>query len=238
MTDPMRSLVGFLAFIAVLIAVVTSIAIPVLVTPMVVTTVRDTSPFEQPIDVQADVDAIGLMRGFVGEIRISGKDLTDGDVGVGALELTVRGAGIGDHSFADVSGGLDGVTLSLPTGQPLRVERVELSGSSDAVTATVRLDYDATVAFLQWSFDDVGIVVSDIELVDGGLSLVIFDQTVTLAVAVSDGTLVVPDVLGAGPMDLLLPQPDDPWRLAAVQVTPDGMELQAQVDAARVLANG
>lgn len=233
----MRGFFGFLIFIAVLIAVVTAIAIPVLVTPMAVTTVRDASPFEQPIDVQADVDAIGLMRGFVSEIRISGQDLTEGDVQIGALAVTVRGVGIGDHAFAGVTGGLDRVTISLPNGQPLQVDRIELSGDSDAVTAVARLDYDATLAFLQWSFDDVGIVVGDIELVDGGLSLMIFDQRVTLAVAVSDGMLVVPDILGAGQMDMLVPQPDDPWRLTGVRVTPDGMELQAQVDAARALAN-
>ena len=45
-----------------------------------------------------------------------------------------------------------------------------------------------------------------------------------------------PDVLGAGRLDLLVPQPDDQWRITGASVTPDGIEIQALVDAAGILA--
>jgi hypothetical protein len=233
----MRSLFGFLVFIAVLVGLVGSFVAPAVVAPMVVTAVRAASPFgEQPLDVHADVDPLGLVRGFVGEIRISGKDLIEHEVRIGTLDVVARGVGIGDHQFAAVSGGLDGVTLTLPTGQPLVIGRIELSGASDAVVAVAKLDYDAAVAFINWSFDDAGLAIGDVELIDGGVSAQIFDQRVELDVAVVDDALVIPDILGAGQMDLLVPQPDDSWRLTGVSVSPDGMELQALVDVSELIA--
>jgi len=53
---------------------------------------------------------------------------------------------------------------------------------------------------------------------------------VELGLAVADGALIIPDVLGAGPMELVVPQPDDPWRLREARVGPAGMELEAVVD--------
>ena len=232
----MRSFFGFLAFAAVLIALVVGLLVPTLVAPMVVSAVRDASPFgEQPLDVEADVDAIGLIRGFVGEIRVSGTDLVKDEVRIGKLAVTINGAGIGDHDFAAISGGLQRVSVSMG-GQPLTVDRIELSGASEAVTAVAHLDYAASIAFLEWSFADAGLTVSDIELVDGGLSLVTFEQRVELAVGAEDGALVVPDILGAGRLDLLMLRPDDQWRITGASVTPNGIEIQALVDAAGVLA--
>jgi hypothetical protein len=235
----MRSLLGFLVFTAVVIGLVVAFAVPPLVAPMVEAAVRDASPFDdQPLDVEVEVDAIGLLRGFVSEIRISGEGLVDDDVTIGKLDLTVRGVRIDDQSFADVDGGLSAVAVPLFDFEPLVVNRIAFDGASDAVAATASLDHDAALAFITRSFVEQGVDASGIELIDGGVSVVIFEQRVDLAIGVADGALVIPDILGTGPMELLAPLPDDPWRFVGATATFGGLELVAEVDGAAVLAAG
>lgn len=233
----MRSLLGFLTFIAVVITLVVAFAVPALVAPMVATAVREASPFgDQPLDVEVDVDAIGLLRGFVGEIRVSGEDLVSDDVSIGALDLTVRGVRLDDHSFEALEGRLSELDVPFAGLEPLAVSRIELTGASDEVAATAFLDHDAALAFITRSFMDAGIDASGFELIDGGVSIVIFEQRVDLAIGVVDGVLVIPDVLGTGPLELLAPLPDDRWRLIGVTASFGGLEIVAAVDAGAVLA--
>jgi len=226
-----RSLLGFIAFVTILIVLAVAFALPAVVAPMVATAVRSASPFgDQPLDVQVDVNPIGLIRGFVGEIRISGTNLTRDDISIGSLSVTVSNVGIGDHAFTEISGGLVGVTIPLDVTTSLVVRDVALSGSSAALVATAHLDRAAAIAFVERSFTDQGIAVSEVELVAGGVSLVLFEQRVAVAIGVQDGTLVVPDMLGAGTFEILAPQPGDSWRLTGVAITPDGMDLIAAID--------
>ena len=233
----MRSLLGFLAFIAVVIALVVALLVPTIVAPMIAAAVREASPFgDQPLDVKVEVDAIGLLRGFVSEIRISGTDLEDRDVRIEELAITVRGLRLDDRSFSAIDGGLQVVAIPLGGAEPLLVDRIALSGDSATVHATVQLDHAAALTFVNRSFADQGVEARDIELIDGGVSVVIFEQRVPLAFAVVDGALVIADLLGTGPMEMLAPLPDDPWRVIGVTATFAGLEIVAAVDAEGVLA--
>ena len=234
----MRSLLGSIAFVTVLIVLVAALVIPAIVAPMVASAVRAASPFgTQPLDVKVDVNVLGIIRGFVNEIRISGTNLSRDEVTIGSLGLTVRGVGIGDHAFSEVVGGLDSVAIPLGDGASVVVDRIALSGSSTALTATASLDRTAALAFINRSFADQGVAVSDVTLTSGGVSVVVFDQRVQLAIGVADGALVVPDMLGAGALELLTPQPDDSWRLTGVTVTTSGMTIVASIDAVRLLGS-
>lgn len=234
----MRSFLGFVVFVLALLVLGAAFLVPSVVAPMVASAVRDASPFgNQPLDVQVDVDALGLIRGFVGEIRISGSDLERDGLTIGSLALAVSDVGIGgDHAFASVSGTLDDVSVPLDHGAPIVVRRIELSGSSASLTATAHLDRAAAIAFVQKSLDQQGVAVSDIALTSGGVSLVIFEQRVQVALGVQDGALVIADMLGAGAIELLAPMAGDPWRLTGASITPNGMELNASVDAAGLSA--
>jgi hypothetical protein len=236
----MRSFVGFLFFLTVLVALAAAFLVPAVVAPWVASAVRDASPFgDQPIDVEVDMDAIGLIRGTVGEIRISGRDLERDGVRIASLAVSVHDVGIGDHEFRAVDGGLESILI--PLGDPgaapdLEITRIDLSGPSEAIVAEVRLDQPAALTFVTRSFADQGVDVTDMELINGALSFVIFGERVQVALEVIDGSLAIADILGAGQLDLLVPQPDDPWRLAGVTVTSSGMVLDASVDADRILA--
>lgn len=232
----MRSFFGFLGFVTVLIVLVAAFAVPAVVGPMVATAVRAASPFgEQPLDVQVKVDALGLIRGFVGEIRVSGSNLQRDGATIESLDVTVRTVGIGDHGFLETSGGLDGVSIQADDGAVISVDRIALSGPSTAVIAEATMDRAAALAFIQHAFEAQGVAVSGVELIDGGLAIVIFDQRVDVLVGVQDGALVIPDLLGAGPLELLSPLPADPWRLTTATIGPNGLSITATIDAGALL---
>ena len=70
------------------------------------------------------------------------------------------------------------------------------------------------------------------------MSLLIFGQRVELPIGAQDGALVIPDMLGAGSLELLTPLPDDPWRVTGATITANGMVIDATVDAGRLLGSG
>jgi hypothetical protein len=237
MAASMRSLFGFIAFATVLIVAGAALIVPPVVGPMVATAVRAASPFgDQPLDVQVDVNALGLIRGFVSEIRVSGTNLGRDGVSIESLDVTAHGVGIGDHAFAETTGGLQGVSIPTDDGSVINVDRITLSGPSKALTAVAHLDRAGAVAFIQHALEVQGVAVTGLELTSGGIALVIFEQRVELQVGVQDGALVIPDMLGGGPLELLTPFPDDPWRLSSATLTTAGMDIDATVDASRLLA--
>ena len=168
MATSMRSFFGFLGFVAVLILLVAAFAVPAVVGPMVASTVRAASPFgDQPLDVQVDVDAIGLIRGFVREIHVSGSNLERDGGTIESLDIKVQAVGIGDHAFTETLGGLDGIALPTDDGSSISVARVTLSGPSTALTAEATMERAAALAFIQHQFDAQGVAVSDLQLIAG-----------------------------------------------------------------------
>jgi len=232
----MRGFFGFLGFVAVLIVLLAAFAVPAVVGPVVATAVRAASPFgDQPLDVQVDVDPIGLIRGFVREVHVSGASLERDGATIKSLDVTVRAVGIGDHAFTDALGGLRGVGIPTFDGSVISVDRITLSGSSRALIAEATLKREAALAFVQHQFDVRGIAISGLELTPGGVSLVLFEQRIPLQIGVQDGALVIPDLLGGGPLELLAPLPEDPWRLTGATITPNGIVIDATVDVGAIL---
>jgi hypothetical protein len=234
----MRSFLGFVVFTATLVALLAVFLVPPVVGPMVAAAVREASPFgDQPLEVQVDVDAVGLVRGFVREIRISGSDLEAGGVTIESLDVVVRDVETGgEHGFSDVSGGLDDVLVPRDDGTTVGVRRVGLAGASSAVLATVAIDPDAALTLVDRALQDAGIDPEGAELVDAGVAIRVAEQRVVLALLVVDGAIVVP-APGGTLAPVLDPGPADPWRVLAVSVTAAGIEIDAMVDAVRLLAN-
>jgi hypothetical protein len=237
---------GFLAFTLLALvglgALVVFVA-PGVVQPMVVTAVRAALPFgDQPLQIDATVTGQGLLGGSVDDIRVRGSNLAvrgaDAGVTIGKLDVSVRHVSIGNHAFQAVSGGLDDVSFPMSSGLPLTIFHIDLTGASSAVTGEAQFRPDEAVAFITRSFADAGVHVEDVQLEDGAVSVMVFGQRIELGIGVQDGALVVPDAVGGGPITLLEPGPDDQWRLTGASVTPGGLEIDAVVNAAVVLAGG
>jgi hypothetical protein len=233
----MRGLLGFFVFVGVVVGALAVVLVPVLVAPLVAAAVRDVSPFEgQDVAVEVDVDPLGLIRGFVSEIRMDGADLAADDLRIGTMDVTARGVRIDDHSFAEVAGSLSSIEVPMFDGAPVTIDSVTLSGPSDAVAATASLDAANAATLIRTTLADVGVDPGTVTLVDGGIAIEVFGQPVQVALAVDDGALVIPPMLGLGPIPIIAPGADDPWRITALEVTPDGLVIEATVDAVSFLA--
>lgn len=232
----MRSLIGFLAFTATLVGLLAAFAVPAFVEPAVVAAVRAASPFgEQPLEVEVDVDAIGLLRGFVGEIRISGSNLATDGATIGALDITVRGVGIADRAFDSIVGSLGAIDVVDGDGSTIRVESVALSGPSGAVEAVAHVDAAQSQRLLLAALADAGYVLDGLRLVDGGVEAVILGQSVLVAPVVLDGGLYVPSIVGGGSIPVVVPAAGDAWRITAAAVSRSGLTIEAIVDSGRIL---
>jgi len=238
-----RGFLGFTMLALVGLGALVFFVLPAVVAPMVVTAVRDALPFgDQPLVIDATVTGPGLLSGSIDQIHVTGSKLAlsgaNSGVTIGKLDVTVQQVSIADHSFTAVSGGLDDVTFPMSNGLPATIARVDLTGSSDAVTAEAQFGPKEAIAFITRSFADVGVQVDGVELEDGDVAVMVFGQRVELGIGVQDGALVVPDALGAGPITLLAPGPDDQWRLTGASVTPGGLEVDALTNVAALLKGG
>lgn len=241
MASLVRGFLGFTVLALVGLGALVFFVLPAVVQPMVVDAVRTALPFDdQALQIDATVTAPGLLGGSVDAVRIQGSKLSatspNAGVTIGKLDVTLHHISIGDHAFSEVTGGLDDVTFPMSNGVPITISRVELTGDSTAVTGAAQLGPNEAIEFLRRSFADAGITVDGVELGDGSVALLVFGQRVALAIGVQDGALVVPDALGAGPITLVQPGPDDQWRLTGASVTPGSLEIDVVVNAATLLA--
>jgi len=235
MSRPVRILLAAVALAALIVTGV-AILVPVMVRPMVVDAVRAALPFgDQPLDVEVDFNVFGLLQGRIDRIHLHGTDLASGDVRIGALDATATGVATTGRSFQAVDGTLAGVDVPAIDGGTISIQEISLRGASGEATATARLGATATIAFVESAFADAGFDGGRIELGNGTVSFDIFGQRATVAVGVEDGAVVLVDPFGTGSFELLGPSFDDPWRFTGAGVTPDGLEIDATVDAGRLL---
>jgi hypothetical protein len=238
MARPVRSILGFVTLVLALVAILAFVAVPLVIKPIVADAVRASSPFDdQELGVEVELNAVGLVLGGIDQIHVTGSDLdADGPI-IGSLDLTVTGVSTSDHSFRGVSGSLSTVQVEGFDGSPITIERIDLSGPSGRVEADAHLDARAAIGLVGSAFADAGVPVEGIELADGAVAITFLGQRVELPLAVDQGALVLPDVLGTGELVLLQPQPDDPWTLSGVSVTATGMTIVATFDADRLLVS-
>ena len=226
----MRGFLGIVVLLLVALVAAALVAVPTIVRPIVVDAVRAASPFgDQPIDVEVEIDPVALMLGSIDRIHVTGANLEAEGASIAGLDLTLTHVLTGDHTFRSMSGRLTGVSLPFVQSSTLVIDTIELSGRSGDVSAVVRLDLRAALALIGNAFADAGIAVESLELAEGGVAFVLFNQRVVVPVSVDTGALVIPDVAG-GLLVIVEPGPDDPWRITGVAVTPSGMEVQVSLE--------
>jgi hypothetical protein len=58
----------------------------------------------------------------------------------------------------------------------------------------------------------------------------VLGQRTDVAIGVVDGSLTIAGALAGGQIALFGPATGDPWRLAGVAITPDGLQVHASLD--------
>lgn len=231
---------GFLGFAFVLVAalvVAALVVVPMVARPIVVDAVRAALPFEgQPLDVEVELNPVGLLLGSVDSIHVTGHDLEARGASIGDLDVTVTDVSTSDHRFRSATGVLRDIELPDVAATPIKISSVTLDGPYGDVQATARLDVQGSLALVGNAFADAGLPVDGLELTEGGVAFSILGQQIEVPLAIDHGALVLPDVAGLGPMVILQPGSDDPWRITAVRAAPGGFELDVSLQPDGVLA--
>lgn len=230
---------GFLGFVFVLVAalvVAALVIVPVAARPIVEDAVRAVLPFgDQPVDVEIDVNPVGLLLGTIDRIRVTGVELEAEGAIIGQLDMTVTDVSTASRTFRTLTGRLANVELPFVQSSTLVVTSIELGGPFGDVDAEARLDVRASLALIGNAFADAGMAVEQLELIEGGVAFAILGQRIEVPLAVDAGALVLPDVGGAGQLVIVEPGPDDPWRLTGVAVTPSGFTIDVALEPEGVL---
>jgi hypothetical protein len=233
----MRSLLGWAVLVALLLAIGYAVA-PILVRPLVADVIRTVSPFGgEPLDVDVEVSTPGLLHGTIDRVRLTGANLTSDRVGIGSLDITATNVGIGDHSFSAATGTLDDVALQRADGSDADAERVTLAGPSDKIDATATVDRDAALKMVRAALTNAGLPADDVTLTDRGVRLSVVGQSTEVALQAVDGSVAIAgSIAGGGSIVVFGPEPGDPWRITAVSVSPDGLEVRARLDLGAALS--
>lgn len=232
----MRGFFGFVLVLLATLAVAALVIVPIAVRPIVEDAVRAALPFEdQPLAITVDVNPVSLLSGTIDRIHVTGTALEAEGAIIGELDMTVTDVSTTTHRFRTASGRLANVELPFVQSSTLVITSIDLDGPYGDVDAVARLDVRASLALIGNAFADAGVPIEELELVEGGAAFVILGQRVAVQLAIDQGALVMPDVGGGGPLVVLEPGPDDPWRLTAVRMTPSGLEIDVALEPEGVL---
>lgn len=230
---------GFLGFVLVLLAalgVAALVIVPMVARPIVTDAVRAALPFgDQPVHIEVELNPLSLLQGTIERIHVTGRGLEAEGAIIGELDITVTDVSTSSRTFRTASGRLDNVELPFFLASTLAITSIELDGPYGDVDAVALLDVRASLTLVGNAFADAGVPVEQLELIDGGAAFVVLGQRVEVQLAIDDGALVLPDVGGGGPLVIVEPGPDDPWRLTGVRVTPSGFAIDVALEPEGVL---
>ena len=233
---PMRGFLRWLLLVAVLGGVAFFLA-PIVARPLVADAVRAASPFgSQPLEVDVDVDALGLLGGKVTRIHMTGANLSASGLEIAGLDVTATDVGILDRSFASIAGTLESVALRRSDGTEIQAREVRLAGPSDAVEATASVSRRAALDIVGRELAAAGLPTANLELIDGGIRVSVLGQRSDVALAAAGGAVTIAgSIAGGGPIVVFGPEPGDPWRVTGVAVSPNGLEVHTSIDLGAVL---
>ena len=232
----MRGLLGFVFVLLAVLVLAALVIVPIVARPIVADAVREALPFgKQPYDVEVELNPVSLLLGTIDRIHVTGTDLKAEGATIGNLDMTVTDVSTVEHTFRTIDGQLDFVELPFVESSSLAITSIELDGPYGDVDAVARFDVRASLALVGNAFAEAGIAVDGLELVEGGVALDVLGQHASVELAVDAGALVLSDVAGAGPLVVVEPGPDDPWRLTGIRASPSGFELDVALEPEGVL---
>jgi hypothetical protein len=232
----MRRFLGWLVLVAALGAAA-YVLVPMVARPLVADAVRTVSPFGgEPVQVDVEVSALGLLRGSIDRIHLTGAELTTGRFTIGRLDVSATDVGILDHAFTSMTGTLETVKLRRGDGSQFQARQVQLEGPSTELEATAAVGRSAALDLVRRALEAGGLPTGDVALVDGGVRVTVLGQPTTVALGAADGALTIAgSIAGGGSIVVFGPEPGDPWRITGVSVSPSGLEVHGLVEVGSLL---
>ncbi|HLX35677.1 MAG TPA: hypothetical protein VKR30_10610 [Candidatus Limnocylindrales bacterium] len=227
----MRGCLGFLLFLVVAVGLL-GYAVVQYAIPAVVTAAVRSSPLArgQNLTVQVDTSLTGVfLHGSVDRIAIGGANVTEPNATISLVDITLADVSILDRTFASATGTLTGVSVDLSDGSPIQLTSVAVSGSSSSLQTAVDLTAAEASIALRDRLRAAGIPADSVQLVRGGVDIVVAGRTIPARVVVTAGSVS----LDAGPpypaVTVFSAPAGGDWTIGSVDVSATGIRVTVAI---------
>ena len=225
----MGGFLRFLAFFALLLAVLVLIVLPLALGPFLTQAVRDMGLRSDTLEVTVAVLDPTLVVGRSRRVSLVATGVDASVAQIGTIRLGLGNASYFDRSFETVSGEMTDVAITYE-GTVARVTSVTLEGPAEAADAVARLSAADTEELVRLAARRAGLGLDDVEVSETGVTVRAGDSEATARISVRGGALLLDPGVG-GVIVLLQPNPSDPWSLSEAWISAEGLNVRGVVDA-------
>lgn len=230
----MRSFLGFLILVALLVGVLAFAVLPLAGAGLVSAVIRGTPPLAgQNVTVSAQVDAAGLLGGEIGRIDVAGPSVGMDSARADAVTVSIDGLSVFDRSFGNLDGRAASVVVNQPDGTSAELHDVHISGNSGTLDAVGLIPADEVIRLLTVRLAVAGMPVDAIRLEPDVVVVTIAGQEVESRLSI-DGESIVLTPAGGLPPVTVSAGVVEPWRLVGLDVAPAGVTVRARLTGARL----
>ena len=230
----MGGFLRFLAFFAVLAAVLVLVIVPLIAGPILTQMVRDTGVKSNNLAVTVALFDPTLLLGRSRSMHISADAIDMSPAGVGSLDLTLGDVSFFDQTWETVDGEMRDIHLTTG-GQTFAVDTLTVAGPADSANATARLSADETEALIRFAAEREGLRIDDVKFGNTGVRVSLRGVDADAQLDVRGGALVLVPPGGQGGIALIQPAPSDAWQLSEAWVSDEGLNLRGTVDTTRLV---
>lgn len=229
---------GFLRFVAwfvLLVAGFVLVGLPLLIGPLLTSTVRDMGVRSDTLDVSVALFDPWLILGRSRQVTIDATNVDLAPATIGSFRLGLGNVDYFERSFETVSGELTDVRLVMGN-DTVSAASATVAGTADAATVTARFAADQVEQLVTIAAARNGLTLQDVTVTAAGVRVTVRGIEADARLQVRGGALLIDPGVG-GPQVLLQPEPSDPWRLSDVWFSEGGMNLSGTVDVADIARN-
>ena len=225
----MGGFLRFLAFFAVLAAVLVLVVLPLAAGPVLAGMVRDMGLRSDSLQVSVALFDPSLLLGHSRSIHLSAGDVDLAPAAVGSLDLTLGDVAFFDRTWGTVQGEMHDVSLTTG-GQTFTVDELTVSGPAEAASATARINATETEALIRFAAEREGLPLDDVRFTNSGVTVTSHGVETQGQLVVRGGALVLLSGTGTGGVALIQPAPSDGWRLEEAWISDEGLNIRGTVD--------
>ena len=230
----MRSFLGFLVLVALLLGVFAFAVLPLAGPGLVSAVIRGTPPLAgQNVTVTAEVTPAALLRGAVGHIDLAGPSIGIGPARANAVAVSIDGLSVVDRSFSNLDGHAALVVITDSDGTFVELHDARISGDSESLDAFGEIHADEVTRLLAARLAFAGVPLEAIRLGTGVIVLSAGGQEVESRLTIEGDSVVLAPEAGLQPVTVSAGLPA-PWELVALDVTPAGITVHARMAGARL----
>ncbi len=230
----MGGFLRFLAFFAVLAAILLLVVAPLVAGPLLTQMVRDQGVRSSNLAVTVALFDPTILLGRSRSMHVSADQADMPPASIGSLELTLGDVSFFDQTWATVDGQMRDIRLTTG-GRTFAVDTLTVAGPANAANATVRLSADETESLIRFAAEREGLRVDDVRFSGTGVRVDLAGVQADAQVDVRGGALVLVPPGGDGGVALIQPAPSDPWQLSEAWVSDEGLNLRGVVDTTRLV---